>query len=184
MTRAWVVFESFFGNGRAIATAVADALALHMEVDLIPVDEAPTIIPDDVTLIVAGGPTHTFTLSRPQTRAEAVKTGGDGTFNVRRGLREWLPALERPSHPVFWAAYGTHADAPVISRLRIVESAIERRFRRLGMRPAAQRRESFLVGGMQGPLVPGELARALRWGDELGGAVTRGAVAEEILSVA
>jgi hypothetical protein len=39
-------------------------------------------------------------------------------------------------------------------------------------------------GGMQGPLVPGELARALRWGDELGGAVTRGEVPEEVLSVA
>jgi hypothetical protein len=184
MSRAFVVYESIFGNGRAVATAVADGLALHMEVDLMSVDEAPAVIPDDVTLLVAGGPTHTFALSRPATRAEAVKTGGEAAESLQRGLREWLPLLERPQHTVFWAAYGTHANTPLISRIRTVEGAIERRFRRLGLRPAAIRRESFLVGGMQGPLVPGELARALRWGDELGGAVTRGEVPEEVLSVA
>ena len=72
--RALVVYESMFGNTEAVARAVADGLAEMHDVDLREVSQAPTEVIGRVDLIVVGGPTHAFSLSRPATRASAVRT--------------------------------------------------------------------------------------------------------------
>jgi len=72
MERALVIFESMFGNTRMIAEAVAEGLASRFVTDLIEVSLAPARIPDDVSLVVVGGPTHAFGLTRPRTRADAA----------------------------------------------------------------------------------------------------------------
>jgi flavodoxin len=65
---AIVVYESMFGNTQRVAEAVAAGIAAHMTVELIEVGAAPTQIGEDVGLLVVGGPTHAFGLSRQSTR--------------------------------------------------------------------------------------------------------------------
>jgi flavodoxin len=68
MMRALVVYESMFGNTQAIANAIVQGLSGRMRVEALEVGVAPATIDDDVALLVVGGPTHAFGLSRPQTR--------------------------------------------------------------------------------------------------------------------
>jgi flavodoxin len=163
--RAVVVYESMFGNTQAIADAVANGLASSMRVDLLEVGEAPATIDDDVALLVAGGPTHAFGMSRPQTRADAAQQAEQPVVSAGIGLREWLAAAGRRTGDTVAATFDTRVDRP-----RVPGSAAhagERRLRRLGF-PAIAPAESFYVGGTSGPLVEGEVERARRWGEELG----------------
>src|SRR6187455_2965455 len=94
--RALVVYESMFGNTQAIASAVARGLSGRMAVDLVEVTDAPTRVAAD--LVVAGGPTHAFSMSRPATRESAAEQAhGRPLVSRGSGLREWLaeagPAL-------------------------------------------------------------------------------------------
>ena len=56
--KALIVFESMFGNTEQIAQAVAEGLRASMPVDLTEVINAPADLPEDIALIVAGGPTE------------------------------------------------------------------------------------------------------------------------------
>ena len=67
-----VVYESMFGNTKAIAEAIGEALAA----EVVEVSDAPDVLPDDVGLLVVGAPTHAFSLSRPATRQSAAGGGG------------------------------------------------------------------------------------------------------------
>jgi hypothetical protein len=90
---ALVVFESMFGNTKALAEAVRDGLATHLDTELVEVDAAPTVLPAQLRLLVVGGPTHAFGLSRSTTRADAAKDVLEGVTPSTTGLREWLDAL-------------------------------------------------------------------------------------------
>jgi flavodoxin len=70
-----VVYESMFGNTKSVARAVADGLSERFDVDLRDVSQAPASDIGPVDLIVVGGPTHAFSLSRPATRASALEQG-------------------------------------------------------------------------------------------------------------
>jgi hypothetical protein len=161
---AVVVFESMFGNTQQIANAVTEGLSRHLPVEQVEVGTAPMIIGDDVELLVVGGPTHAFGLSRPGTRQSAAQQAEDGLVSRGMGLREWLDTLPKGSSHVAVAAFDTR-----ISRPRLPGSAAaaaEKRLRRLGFRVLA-RFQSFFVEGTTGPLARGELERARRWGEEL-----------------
>jgi hypothetical protein len=112
MTSALVVFESMFGNTKAIAEAVADGLAPRMRVELLEVGSAPAAVGDDVGLLVVGGPTHAFGLSRPSTRQSAVEQGKGELVSSGTGLREWLEALGGGSAEVAAAAFDTRIRRP------------------------------------------------------------------------
>ena len=161
---AVVVFESMFGNTWQIAHAVTEGLSEHLPVELVEVGAAPAAIGDDVELLVVGGPTHAFGLTRPGTRQSAAQQADDGLVSRGRGLREWLGMLPEGSSDVAVAAFDTR-----ISRPRLpfsAAAAAEKRLRRLGFRVPA-RSQSFFVEGTTGPLMPGERERARRWGEEL-----------------
>jgi hypothetical protein len=100
MTRGLVVFESMFGNTQVIANSVADGLAPRMQVDLMEVGVAPTALDGDVDLLVVGGPTHAFGMSRPGTRQSAAQQSQRGLVSARTGLREWLGRLPGTSRHV------------------------------------------------------------------------------------
>jgi hypothetical protein len=161
--RALVVFESMFGNTEVIANAIAEGLTGPMQVETVEVGVATTRVGDDVGLLVVGGPTHAFGMSRAGTRQDAGRQASAGLVSTGIGLREWLDALQR-STSVAAAAFDTR-----ISKPRLPGSAAraaEKRLRRLGFRvvaPAA----SFYVEGTMGPLVAGERERARRWGELL-----------------
>jgi Flavodoxin len=167
--RALVVYESMFGNTQAVAEAVADGVSSHMSVDVVEVSHAGPVVGSDVELLVVGGPTHAFGMSRPKTRSSAADQATDGLVSTGIGLREWLENFECSSTMVA-AAFDTRVDKPRLPGT--ASHAAERRLRRRGCTIAA-RATSFLVEGMTGPLLPGEEDRARRWGESLGTTVVR-----------
>jgi flavorubredoxin len=161
--RALVVYESMFGNTQAIASAVAEGLSGHMQVDVVEVGEAPTTT--DADLVVAGGPTHAFSMSRANTRQSAAQQAdGREIVSRGRGLREWLDEAGAGlrGRPV------TTFDTKVM-KVRLPGSAAraaQKRLRRFGARIVSPA-HNFDVLGTTGPLGDGELARARDWGAEL-----------------
>lgn len=163
MARALVVYESMFGNTRSIAEAIAGGVASRLPVEPIEVSSAPTWIPEDVTLVIVGGPTHALGLSRPKTREDASRQASGSLVSSGSGLREWLASVNtRPN--VDGATFDTRIDKPRIPGS--AAKAAERRLRRIGFRILAQA-TSFYVTGTQGPLLAGELDRARRWGESV-----------------
>ena len=94
-SRAAVVCESMFGNTSALGEAIGAELRLRgFEVEEMDVSVAPPVASLEVDLLVVGAPTHAFSLSRPATRADAVRQGADEA-HARTGVREWLQAGSR-----------------------------------------------------------------------------------------
>ncbi len=94
MSRALVVFESMFGNTAEVARAVARGLDDHVPTEVVEVGAAPARLADDVDLVVVGGPTHAFGLSRPSTRQEAYERRQHPPVSPGIGVREWLALLD------------------------------------------------------------------------------------------
>src|SRR6266540_4524651 len=90
--KALVVYESMFGNSRQVARAIASGLGEYAEVEVVPVADAPQAPSRDLDLVVAGGPTHAFSMSKPKTREDAVRRGA-ADAQTEFGLREWLKGL-------------------------------------------------------------------------------------------
>ncbi len=168
--RALVVFESMFGNTQAIAKAVAEGLATRMEVDLVEVGDAPVSVPDDVDLLVVGGPTHAFGMSRPSTRqsaAEQAEQAATELVSKGQGLREWLADLGDRSRALSAAAFDTRIKNPWIPGS--ARRGFEKNLRGHGFAILSGSR-SFHVSGTPGPLLEGETGRARRWGMALASA--------------
>ena len=166
MSDALVIYETMYGNTQAVAEAIADAISARLPTDVIEVGHAPSDLGSDVRLLVVGGPTHAFGMSRPSTREDAAKQAGRAVISSRVGVREWLDMLTLPGAPT-GAAFDTHVEHPKL--LRHVGSAapkIERRLRALGVEIVSPH-EHFWVHGSEGPLVEGELERARRWAESV-----------------
>ena len=164
MTRAVVVYESMFGNTERLARAVAAGLAEQIHVDLVRAGPGVTLA-DDVDLVVVGGPTHAFGLSRPSTRVSAGQQGASGSAAGGTGLREWLETLPPPT--AYWpatATFDTRVRKPGVPGSAARSAA--RRLRHAGL-PVVVPPMSFWVRGTDGPLLPGEEGRARSWGREL-----------------
>jgi hypothetical protein len=161
MKRALVVYESMFGNTGLVAEAVAEGLRTGMTVDLVEVGSAPSELGDEVELLVVGGPTHAFSMSRPSTRADAAGQGADARAAAGAGLRDWVDQVGKGSARPVVVAFDTKVERP-----RLPGSAARAaltRLRRAGFRTLAPA-ENFYVSGTKGPLVDGELDRARNWG--------------------
>ena len=166
--RALVVYESMFGNTRDVAEAIAAGLGEHADVTVAEVATAPTVMGEMLDLLVVGGPTHAFGLSRETTRASAVDQSDQPLVSSGLGLRDWLADL-RVEPGLRAATFDTHADKPNLPGS--AAAAARRRLRRLRLRVIAPP-ESFYVEGMTGPLRAGELERARAWGRHLATEVT------------
>ncbi|HEX4811393.1 MAG TPA: flavodoxin domain-containing protein [Nonomuraea sp.] len=161
---ALVVYESMFGNTKQIAEAVAEGLATRLRTKVVEVGSAPATAGPEVGLLVVGGPTHAFSMSRTSTRRSAAQQTTQPLVSRGDGVREWLSALATASAEVRSAAFDTRVAKP-----RVPGSAargIARRLRRLGVRVVAPA-QSFYVTGTEGPLAAGELERARQWGESL-----------------
>ncbi len=93
---ALIVFESMFGNTEAVARAVATGVAEHLPVEVVEVAAAPEQI-DGYDLVVVGGPTHAFGMTRASTRKAALDQGATGPAGP--GVREWLSGLAASGRP-------------------------------------------------------------------------------------
>jgi len=160
---ALVVYESMFGNTQAVAEAIADGLESQATVELREVGTSPSV-GADIDLLVVGGPTHAFGLTRASTRASAKEQAAEPLVSKGNGVREWLDALPPVDHPVRMAAFDTR-----VTPARVPGSAargIAKRLRAKGFK-AAQPPATFWVRGTPGPLAEGELDRARTWGAAL-----------------
>ncbi|UOE43687.1 flavodoxin family protein [Agromyces larvae] len=160
--RALIVVESIWGNTEAIAVAIGAGMGPGA--DVVRIDRAPTEFAADLDLLVVGGPTHAFSMSRADTRKAARDQGASKV--PRLGIREWIGKLGTPPRGTRVATFDTRSVDP-----RLPGSAAKKAMKRLvklGFEPLAAA-ESFGVYGYSGPLEEGEIARAEQWGRTLAG---------------
>jgi flavorubredoxin len=161
--QAVVIYDSQFGNTEQVAEAIAQGIAEHGSVDVVPASEVLGRPPQRVDLVVVGGPTQRHGMS-PRLRSLLDATAQDGfgsdraaTFDTRYRIAAFLS--------------GSAA------------SQAARRLRSTGCRLVAAP-ESFFVERDQAPkgekrrhelehLEPGELERATEWGRGLATASSR-----------
>ncbi|WP_327117471.1 flavodoxin family protein [Nocardia sp. NBC_01730] len=162
--RARIVYESMFGNTAAVAEAIARGLRKHATVELLNVCAAAEVPEPSVDLLVVGGPTHAFGLSRKRTRQDAAERT-DAPLAVDIGIREWLDAALPVPEGSRAVAFGTKVGSPPWLPGSAARAA-GRRLRHLGYQLADDPAD-FLVDGMTGPVTAGELDRARAWAERL-----------------
>ncbi len=168
--KALIVYESMFGNTEDVANAVAEGLRGHMAVELVNADVAPAPLDELVDLLVVGGPTHGFSMTRSGTREDAVRQGAEAPASDT-GIREWIDHLHTGPHSELVATFDTrigkvrHLPG---SAAKSAAKALRKHGYELAVRP-----ESFWVEDTPGPLSGGELARAKEWGEQLATTVER-----------
>jgi len=174
--RKVVVYESMFGSTRLIAQAIAEGLGVSPDATAIAVADADHLVLEDVDLVVVGGPTQAWGMSRPSTRRGAplhvdrprsglvLEPGAD----TGPGVREWLASVGHVATRA--AAFDTRIASPVLFTGR-ASKGIARELRRHGLDVIATP-ESFLVD-KDSHLLPGQIERARAWGVQLGTLVER-----------
>lgn len=140
-----VVYCSHKGNTRRIAEQIGETLRTHGEVEVIEVAKAPVPPPDDLTLLVVGGPTEGHGMT-PEIRM----------YLGRIGLH-W--SMGRAA-----AAFDTRLDWPRLLSGSAADQ-IANRLAALGAK-VMNTPGSFLVT-MAPELEAGELARAAEWAEDL-----------------
>jgi hypothetical protein len=167
--KALVVYESFFGNTESIARAVASGLRLEgIEAKAVDIADDFEVDPAAYDLLVVGGPTHAFALSRPSTRDDAAARGGDDRY-ATRGLREWLTALPGGSGTHLAACFDTRVSK--VRRLPMSASRSAAHFLRDRGFTLVSRPTGFVVQDVEGPLESRQMERAIAWGRTLAGEV-------------
>jgi hypothetical protein len=163
---AIVVYESIYGNTRAVAEAVAEGLG---GAALLSVKDATGGL-EPTEILVVGGPTHMHGLASTRSREMAVQAAHeDGDAHVKTGaadgpgLRAWLRQLSR-GDGAYAASFDTRLDKPP-ALTGAAARRIARRLRHRGFQILGS--ESFLVEEAEGPLAHGELERARAWGIRL-----------------
>jgi hypothetical protein len=163
--RAYVVYESFFGNTAQVAEAIAEGLRSGCEVEIAEVGRAD---PDPgAELLVIGGPTHMWGISRWFTRSGArrqARVDGHEPPSKGRSLRAWIKEATLPAEArvaVFDTAVRRTGRMPTGSAARGLAKRLERRGYELCVPPA-----QFYVTSVN-RLEDGERERAEGWGREL-----------------
>jgi hypothetical protein len=160
--RSLVVYESLYGNTKTIAEAIASGVGRHGPVSVSSVPDIAGIDLEEFDLLIVGAPTHAWSLPRQRTWEGAPhREPGAAPLLVR----QWLEIVP-DGHGRAAAAFATRVDKSE----RVTGNAAKRIIRRLRRRHwiAFAAPESFLVDGTEGPLLDGEVGRAVAWGDRLG----------------
>jgi hypothetical protein len=167
--RALVLYESMYGNTRAVAEAIATGLGTDIDVTVQPVHSASPQDVRDADVVVVGGPTHAHGMSRPSTRRAAATAASKPASTVElepgatgSGLREWLESIGALDCDA--AAFDTRMRGPALLTGRAAKG-IARGLERRGCTLIAPP-ESFFVTRHE-TLRPGELERATAWGTTL-----------------
>ncbi|HET9518434.1 MAG TPA: flavodoxin [Actinoplanes sp.] len=172
--QALVVYESMFGNSETIARAVVDGLTPYLPATAVEVATAPTVLDDSIGLLVVGGPTHAFSMSRPGTRRSAAEQSAVGVISTGIGIREWLGRTQVLTTGLSAAAFDTRVSGangrPKVPGSAAHSAARKLRGRSLRMITAPT---SFYVCDTTGPLRDGEVERARAWAGSLGAQLRR-----------
>jgi hypothetical protein len=164
MAGAMVVYESIYGNTRAVAEAIAEGVGGGFEVEVKPIHEADAAGGTD--LLIVGGPTHMHGMASSLSRKMAVQAGEDDGAEIdpsareELSLRTWLSRQQGANGKA--AAFDTRIDkSPRLTGT--AARGIAKRLRRAGYDVVGDP-ESFFVEDAEGPLADGELERAREWG--------------------
>ena len=157
-----VVYESIYGNTKAIAEAIGEDIG---GAQVVPVSEAANR-DDKPDLLIVGGPTHVHGMATTRSRQMAVEAvHEDGATHIEPeaaaepGLRVWIRDLPARSGGRA-AAFDTRADrTPWLTGA--ASRGIAKRLRRRGYDVFST--QSFLVEDSEGPLEEGERERAQQW---------------------
>jgi Flavodoxin len=169
--KSLVIYESMYGNTRAVAEAVAEGLRTAGEATVVSTADAGKADLTDVDLLVVGGPTHLHGLPRLATRRSAAKAAesSHGRLVMEPGAEEetgLLTVLEDlpAGAGKAAAAFDTRLSGPVLLTGR-ASKPIAKGLRRRGyVRAVAP--ASFLVD-RRDRMLDGELDRAVAWGKSL-----------------
>ena len=168
--RALVVYESMYGNTRAVAIDIAAGLGATHEVTVVPVTRASRELVAAAGLIVAGSPTHIHGMPTAASRRSAAETARKHDSRLvldpdadGPGMRAWLAGLDGEN--LLAASFDTRLSGiPALTGR--ASRGIARLLRGRGCRLVVPP-ESFLVSS-QNALLPGEAARARSWGALVG----------------
>jgi hypothetical protein len=168
--RALIVYESMFGHTHTVAEAIADGLRSGGEARVVPVRGATEDLVIWADLVVVGGPTHIHGMTRESSRRSAgqVASKPDSRLHLDPdadgpGVREWLGSLNAMRGKRA-AAFDTRIDGPAVLTGR-ASAGIANGLHKKGFALVAEP-ESFIVDRAT-ELMPGEVARATRWGASL-----------------
>jgi len=159
--KAYVVYESLWGNTAAIARAIAEGFG--PEAQALTTDEASPEVVATADLVVAGSPVLAFNLPTDSIRDSVARSEVDAPTPPdlsHPSMRSWLESL--PRGHARCAAFETR----IWWSPRGATGAIEDRLERTGYLPIAKAAK-FVVKGKYGPLRDGELERARKWGRTL-----------------
>jgi hypothetical protein len=160
--KAFVVYESHWGNTAAIARAIAEGIG--PEARALTTDAASGDAIAGADLIVAGAPVLAFRLPSEKMlgsiAADASMGGAVPPDLSHPSMHAWLESLP----------HGQGRSASFETRIRFTPGgatgAIDRGLQGAGYRPIAKGGR-FIVKGKYGPLRDGEVERARAWGGEL-----------------
>ncbi|MBE2999652.1 flavodoxin family protein [Nocardiopsis sp. HNM0947] len=158
-----IVVETAFGNTRAVAQHAAEALTgagPGVRVEVVTAADAPARLPENTGLLLVGGPTHDFTMSKPGTRSQATDKGA--TEVGAEGIREWIARVE-PRTGLRTVTFDTAFEQKLSGS---AAKAAAKALRKRGF-DRAERGPSFHVGGREGPLREGEEERTAQWAAQL-----------------
>ena len=158
--KALILYDSVYGNTEKIALAIGNALGPQEDVSVMKVGD---VKPDQfagLNLLIVGAPTQRFRTTAamsdllkmiPENSLKGVKVAA---FDTRLSMDE---INKTPILAFFVRLFGVNAYAarPIANRLR-------KKGGKLVGSP-----EGFFVEGMKGPLVEGELERAVNWARQI-----------------
>lgn len=155
-----ILYDSVYGNTEKIALSIGNALGPQEDVSVMKVSDAK---PDQFTgldLFIVGAPTQRFRTTPamndllkmiPQNSLKGVKVAA---FDTRLSTGE---INKTPILAFFVRLFGVNAYAA-----RLIANQLKKKGAKLAVSP-----EGFFVEGMKGPLVEGELERAMNWARQI-----------------
>ena len=155
-----ILYDSVYGNTEKIALAIGNALGPQEDVSVVKVSDAKPDQLAGLNLLIVGAPTQRFRTTAamsnllkmiPENSLKGVKVAA---FDTRLSIDE---INKTPILAFFVKMFGVNAYAarPIANRLR-------KKGGKLAGSPVG-----FFVEGMKGPLVEGELERAVNWARQL-----------------
>jgi flavodoxin len=158
--KALILYDSVYGNTEKIALAIGNTLGPQEDVSVMKVSDARPDQFAGLTLLIVGAPTQRFRTTAamsdllkmiPQNSLKGVKVAA---FDTRLSMDE---INKTPILAFFVRLFGKNAYAarPIANQLR-------KKGGKLVGSP-----EGFFVEGMKGPLVEGELERAVNWARQI-----------------
>ncbi len=153
MKEILIIYDSVFGNTAKIAQAMASALEEHQEVDLRLVGEVFPEHLDGVKTLIVGSPTRQFKATGALDQfLKQIPSRGLASVNVAAFDTRMTPEdIRKNKFLAIMVKFFGYAAEKIAKQLIL-----------LGGKEVVSP-QGFLVTGMEGPLVEGELERAADW---------------------